>query len=387
MTRRAATKPGTNRWIGAAAKGLLLLSSAGIAVGFMELAVRTVLPQQLIQVRPDIWMPDDGLGWVVRPDLETTINTGERTVRVRTDVDGFRIGETGRVDAGADAAEVLVLGDSFMQALQVEHEQSLPGLIEARLGASLPGRRVVVRNAGVDGWDPSQYAIRLAGRLADDPPDLVVVAFYLGNDMIRARRDHVPPRTPVEVHRLRWPRSLGRGEIVDALLYPVNDALEVRSHLFALVKARLRGVLLRLGLSADYVPIGVLRSEAQDPMWDVTTEVLADMHARAAERGVSFLVVLIPPPFAVDPRVAEQIRAGFDLDEREIDARQPARLIEARLDALGVPTVSVLQPFTDAADSGVQLYGDVDRHLSPVGHETLYDLIEPSLVHALEIRR
>src|SRR5262249_43497278 len=96
---------------------LVGLFSLFLALGAAEVAVRIVAPQQLILKRADIWKPRDTLGWDHRPNVNTTINTGERTVQVRTDSDGFRIG---RNDPPAGGSQVLLIGDSFAEALQVE---------------------------------------------------------------------------------------------------------------------------------------------------------------------------------------------------------------------------------------------------------------------------
>src|SRR5256714_14878773 len=91
--------------------------SLGLACGLAELLVRLAAPQQLIVKRPDIWQPVDTLGWNHRPNVSTTINTGERTIHLYTDRDGFRVGRAGRVEA---KRRILLLGDSFMEARSEE---------------------------------------------------------------------------------------------------------------------------------------------------------------------------------------------------------------------------------------------------------------------------
>src|SRR2546421_5783302 len=96
----------------------------GVALGLGELAVRWLAPQELIVKRPDIWRAVDTLGWVHWPELNTTINTGDRTVRLITDRDGFRVGAAGR---GEGKKRVLLLGDSFMEAGEGELEPGRAG--------------------------------------------------------------------------------------------------------------------------------------------------------------------------------------------------------------------------------------------------------------------
>src|SRR5213593_2383758 len=150
----------------------LLCVSLGVACALGELLVRLVAPQQLILTHPEIWQPVDTLGWAHRPHVNTTINRGEGTVRVITDRDGYRVGRGARVEA---RRRILLLGDSYMEALQVEYEQSFAGLLEARLAERL-GEPDAIRNPGVSGWDPSQYLIEARRDIGREPFDLVLVS-------------------------------------------------------------------------------------------------------------------------------------------------------------------------------------------------------------------
>jgi hypothetical protein len=138
----------------------LLAVALCIALLGAELSVRVLAPQQLILKRTDIWQPADTLGWIHRPNVNTTINTGERAVHFRTDQDGYRVARSGRRE-DADQT-VLLLGDSFMEALQVDYEQSLPGLLDVRLSSGLHGT-IAVRNAGVGGGIPTSICCICGG--------------------------------------------------------------------------------------------------------------------------------------------------------------------------------------------------------------------------------
>ena len=105
----------------------LMGGSLVVALVLAELLVRQVAPQQLIIIRPGVWQPADSVGYVFRSNLDTEINTGERTVGLSTDDAGFRVGSNGRADGDR---HLLLIGDSFMAALQVSYEQSLAGLME-----------------------------------------------------------------------------------------------------------------------------------------------------------------------------------------------------------------------------------------------------------------
>lgn len=349
--------------------------SSLLVLGAGEVLVRLVAPQQLVLRRPDVWQAMDGLGWVHRPGVDAAINTGERTVRFITDERGFRVGSTAPVGA---RWRILLLGDSFMEAMQVEYEQSTAGLLEEGLRRRL-GAPVAVRNAAVGGWDPPQYLLQARAVLPRERVDLVLVALYLGNDVVPARIEHIPPRPPAEVHPLRVPRSLAAKELVDAIAYPVNDFLEVRSHLFTFLKRRGEMLLMRLGLTAEYFPVELLRREADSPRWAVTADICRDIAEVAREHGASTLFALIPTPFQVDSTEFWTFVRGFRIDPATVDLEQPNRLLARELRARGLRVVDVLPAFRDAHGTGGRLYGRVDRHFSPAGHELLAHLLEPIL--------
>jgi hypothetical protein len=350
-----------------------------VALLLAEVVVRLVAPQQLIEVRPDIWAPADSVGWVNRADVRTTINTGEGTVHLYTDAEGMRVGASGRHDA---PTRVLIIGDSFMEALQVEYEKSFAALLETSLAAQL-GRPVAVYDAGVDGWDPPQYLIRARQLLNGRHYGAVVVAVYLGNDVVTHRVDYIPPRVPTVHHRLRVPRRPSWGELVDAVLRPANDILKTRSDLYILGRTQLHTLLMRLGLTGEYFPEELRRSQAASPRWDITADLCRDIAVSARAHGVPTLFVLIPTPFALDSATFDQARRGFGLRPEDVDLDQPTKKMAAALGARGLDFLDVLPGFRAAAARGSALYGHVDRHLTPAGHVLLTQLVTPALAAAL----
>lgn len=357
----------------AAVNCMLLMVSFIVAAGLAELAIRLIMPQQLIQIRPDLWQPADTVGWLHRPNVSVHINTGERDVTVHTDADGYRVGSQGRLDADT---QVLLIGDSFMEALQVEHEQSVAYLLEQSLSGAL-GRSVAVRNSGVAGWGPSQYLLRARTLLQHDSFALIVVAVFVGNDASMKHTAYFPPREPAERRRFRLPRSARGDELKGALLAPLNDALETRSHLFVVLKNQLSTLRMRLGLTAQYFPNEYRLDEAASRRWDTTADIARQIAEDASAHGTPTLFVLVPEAFQVYPaRFTEYVR-GFGIDSSTVDIDQPGRLLLDAFLARGLCTRNLLSGFRYAADAAPPLFGEIDQHLSPAGHTVMTSLITP----------
>lgn len=350
---------------------ILLAISLGVALVVGEVIVRLAAPQQLIMVRPDIWAPADSLGWHHASGLDTEVNTGERTVRFVTDSEGFRVGAEGRRTA---SDSILLIGDSFVAALQVEYEESLAGLIEDSIsGAS--GTGVAVRNSGVGAWGPWHYLIFGRRRLAAHTYDLVLVSVFVGNDIVQQRRDYIEPRTPAARPRFRIPLTFLPRDWIEGVARPINEALESRSHLYVLLKNRSESLRIRLGLTSLYVPKGIIAERADGPEWEVTGNILADLAAVAESHDVPMVFVLIPARYQVNEDLFRGHARAFGIDSSTVELEQPNRRLREELIARGLEVVDVLPAFRAAAGRGQRLYGTIDPHLTPAGHTVLFDLL------------
>jgi len=124
------------------------------------------LPADALQVFP----PE--LGFAYKPNLNVILWHPEAGFwTLRTDPRGFANTDP----ALQDGADVVVLGDSFMQGVLVEPEESFP----ARLAAET-GRRVL--NLGIPGWDAYQYPIALRQFGLRARPRVVVAGIFGTND-------------------------------------------------------------------------------------------------------------------------------------------------------------------------------------------------------------
>lgn len=378
------TRARVRRWTGRIA---LVLVSLLVGILLSEGLVRIVAPQPLVQIRPDIWMPVDGLGHQLAPDLDTTINTGEGTIRFLTDDKGRRIGLQGPPHG---EQKILAVGDSFLEGLQVEYEE----LVTTRLGGLLEGHapprgltgtrasRYAVTSVGVRDWNPNHYYLRARDELAEDDYDLVLVFVFVGNDIISGARTYYPAR-PRRARPIRMPRSVDYRELVDAWIHPIHLQLRVqlraRSHLAVLLNRRFLNLALRLGLSRRPLDSIYLTSGADSPRWTTTVRVLRKTVDLATRTGARAMVILIPPDFAIDAAMGTDYAAGSGVDVALVDLAQPTRLLSRKLRHAGVVALDPTARFEALFESGITLYGKVDRHLNPRGHEELARFIWPAV--------
>jgi hypothetical protein len=77
---------------------------------------------------------------------------------------------------------ILVLGDSYVEALQVALENSFPALLEKKLNENSPSLKFEVLNLGQSGFGTADEYMRYLNFGLQYHPDLVVLAFLTGND-------------------------------------------------------------------------------------------------------------------------------------------------------------------------------------------------------------
>lgn len=358
----------------------------------LELGVRLLEPQQLITLRPDIWQPAETFGWRHAPDADTSINVGEGDVRWRTDERGHRVGDAPPTadSAGKPMLRVLTLGDSFLEAIQVAFEDTTTAQLASRLHQEL-AEPVRVVNTGVGGWGPEQYLLEARAELenhASGTYDAVIVFVFVGNDRVYRRRNTYSPSQVAAPRNLRLPRALSKRELIDAVAYPINNALERRSHLFTLLKNRAKFLLMRVGLSAHHFPATLIRArngitaDGSAP-WALTAEVLTDIRSLTADHDLPMLVVLLPGVYQVDTDLGGQYAQSSGLAPEDYDLTLPSELLAPSLDAASLTWIDTLpslrQAHQDAMAAGRRpaLYGAVDTHLAPAGHRVVAEAILP----------
>lgn len=133
-----------------------------------------------------VWQEDFGVLSI--PGARGTYKDEGRAV-VEINSQGFRDIER-RTDKPANTFRIAVLGDSFIEAIEVDRRDTLPAVLERRLSGcgALNAQRVEVLNFGVRSFGPAQELLLLKERVLQYQPDIVLLAFYPGNDVLNASR-------------------------------------------------------------------------------------------------------------------------------------------------------------------------------------------------------
>lgn len=157
---------------------IALLVSTVLSLAVAEAALRIVGVSY-----PNFYGPDPDRGWALRPGASGWWRK-EGDAHVRINSDGLR-DEEHPVAKPAGEIRIAVLGDSCAEALQVPAEKTFWALLEKELARcpAVAGRRVEALDFGVSGYGTAQELLTLRHHVWKYDPDLVLLAFYSGNDV------------------------------------------------------------------------------------------------------------------------------------------------------------------------------------------------------------
>jgi hypothetical protein len=258
-----------------------------------------------------------------------------------------------------DRFRIVALGDSFAFGV-VPYPDNYLTLLEQALDRERPP--VDVLNMGIPRTGPvEQLSLLLREGLSFDP-DLVLVSFFVGNDLLDVGR------------ALRRSRSLAdRSYVLSLLRYALvlrpkvepsqvygqrqydDDAPTFGERAFLEVVAR-RAVVFR----TDWAQV--------DEVYERTVTTLQEMRHACRRHGAGLSVVLIPEEVQVDPMLQETLIAGFARYRRDnTDFLRPNRLLSERLTELGFDVLDLYPPFAEQS-AHRRLYKPRDTHWNIAGN-------------------
>ena len=156
---------------------VLLTASLLFSLLLAEIVLRCFVDQETKRLA----VYDRELGWTGRPNGEGVYIRKKDNIRT-----SFRYNELGFRDEGVSekvsgTTRVLLLGDSFLESLEVEYEQIFHELFETNLNANGTDRYDVV-NVSSQGYSTAQELLALRKYRDIVRPDVVMLVIYTGND-------------------------------------------------------------------------------------------------------------------------------------------------------------------------------------------------------------
>ena len=285
---------------------------------------------------------DPDLGWKLKPGASGEWK-GEGESFVRVNSEGLRDREHTKAKP-PNTLRVAVLGDSFTEAIHVPVEQTFWSKLERKLGNcdAVKGRKnVEVLNFGVQGYGTAQQLIMLRKKVWDYNPDIVVLAFYIGNDVInnspKLEYDRYRPFFVYDASGKLVPdmafRNLApidRNERAVSFVDRLPGWIVNNSRILQVAKKADLDMKKRQ-LSKDFTALSAKNLQQPEDAawreaWRVTEGLIVTMRNEVVQKKADFLVVTIGDPIQVGRDV--KIRKDFTTHNNIQDLFYPNRRLE-----------------------------------------------------------
>lgn len=295
----------------------LLVSMVSIVTGLILLeAMLRVIPFPFVKyleeqrsVRQDkqevhpkgLYAIHPAIGWTLTPGFGGEFKKDDFHIHIQANADGLRDIDYGKKQE--EAFRILGLGDSFAFGWGVESEQSFFKVLEKMLNKRIrsfappPFRRYEAINAGIPGFGTYEALALTKSVGLKYEPDLVVLAFYEGNDY---KNNGDAPR---------------KREIRDGYLADVTNEkpffvrkITSSSVLAAFIESRMASIFHKTGFTKDF---------------QKTKDYLLDLKSALDRKRIPLVLMFIP-----DQDAAVYTRSGF---KRGIDRLlRGTNLLDAR---------------------------------------------------------
>jgi hypothetical protein len=376
---------------------LLIGFGLGCAALALEFGVRLLIP-----VSDFFWQSDPVTGVKLAANKRGRfVRAGLFDVQIKTNSHGFHDREH-TYEKSVGMKRVVILGDSYMEALQVRFDSSLAALLQKQLR----NRSVSVEtiNLGVSAFGTGREYLMLREYGVKYRPD-VVLLFFVGNDLINnSFRLEGTPYVPYPL--LDRNQKLARDAAGEPRFTPIHDPrsqvasltnfLKDYSKAYALLRAtierapRIHELFFRVGIMASPAVAGapsrgslglfeIYKTEESDALresWMLTENLLLEIKLLTEKQGARFGVVLVPAPWEVYPRIWQSILDRVPtMRQVSLDLDKPSRRLTSFLESQGVAYVDLLPGFRQRIADSPNLFFHPDNHWTAAGHQLATDLV------------
>ncbi len=349
----------------------MLLMVPGILAAIVsgELFIRLLSPQRLDN-NLACFEPDSMLVFSMQEGYRTIHSSFEFSVPVEINSLGLRDREL--QPKSSHVTRIVGLGDSFTFGNGVTIEQTFLKRLEACI--STPSDPVEVINCGVPAYGPLQEHRFLNKYRSRLQPNIVLLAFFVGNDFNESSDlyDNMgnPTLRVVDGNLVSILSGEREHSVIRRVTQPLRAFLSTSSHLYIFLRDRSSQLLSRFGLRPFNLPPDFCRREFSERMqrnWEYTQTILQHAAQQTAEHNERFIVLILPTSYQVYQATWDEYIAALQLDPREYDLEKPQRLLKEFFSHHGIEWVDAL-PVLRNKIIGPPLFFSVDGHLTPEGH-------------------
>lgn len=378
----------------------MALGSIGLALCLLELLAH-LLPMPYPLAQNQFYACHTGLGWTGQPGYEGVIEGPHFRQAVSFNSLGMHDTEH-PLEKPAETFRILMLGDSYVHAVQVPETATAHQRLEENLAQEAPPN-VEVISGGVINWGTNQQLLFYRSQGRRFQPDLVLLLFFIGNDFldnlpgnvmtVRGRNCYAPYFTLCEGRLqpdpLRYAPGLRhRSEAcapVRRSLFEGMGWLYQHSRLYQqleplLIQYQPRPVFGR-AYPSSFSALYLEPEEAElERAWQVTLATIAQLRREVEADGSRFALAIVSPAIVVQLAAltpAEQARFLADNPAfAQAQADRPNQRLAGFLANEKIPFIDLTGPMSQhLAANHLPLYIVGEGHWTAEGNRVVADLL------------
>lgn len=306
----------------------------------------------------------------MKPNLNVRLATSEYNVNFRTNSIGLR-GTKEILVKKSNETRIMILGDSFIQAPDVDIQNTMSRILEKMLNDnfSVLGIQYNVLNIARSGWTPTNEREFLEKNLQFFSPDIVLLFVYVGNDFHETIVQN-------NYFKTNSKSSSGLKIIVNRFLNGIRNIM-FSSIFFTFISTR----------SIYKWPMGRPNQPFYDPHFPngdanifkkeynniinltyqvIETEIL-NIKNICMSNDISFYLFIIPTKEQVDSLKLHETVEFLKVDMDQIDLNKPQRILTELAIQHNIKVFDLLEVLREAGKKQ-SVYYEIDSHWNNFGH-------------------
>jgi len=255
----------------------------------------------------------------------------------------------------AKGYRIVALGDSFAFGV-VPYQDNYLTLAESQLQKE--HHEVDLLNMGIIGIGPKDYLSLLIREGLAFKPDLVLLSFFVGNDFSGARKHHFYDYSYVAslIHRVATVWHNYEGNIFYGNGEYCDDCPSMSADQYLNIAKSRSGMYVK----GD----GLFPRSLDNALF-----YLERVKNICKERGIDYVVAIIPDELQVNPELRREVRQKFypNVKDDQWETTLPNRALASRLSRLGIDNLDLYDEFA-AAGARQRLYKLQDTHWNVAGN-------------------
>lgn len=349
-----------------------------ISLALAEILLRLLLPQNL-----NYTAFDGNLMYKHIPSLEFKYFRQEFSNTIKFNSKGLRDYEY-EYKKNSNVQRVLILGDSFPEALQVSLNETFAKILEQKL--SNKGKNYEVINAGTGGYGTENELLFFEFEGIKYSPNFVLLAFApndiddnLLSPLISIENGKLAKNIPVKA-------SLPKIAMLQCSRYLHLCSLAQKVLLQGLKENEfVRVIFDKLRISSNGNSKKVTSKPGQDIYLKKESEIfkkglneafliISELDKAMKKNNIKFAILLIPSREQVDEGMYRKFLQKHNLNERDIDIAKLQKLVGEFAESNGITILNPLD-YLRERNANNSFYFNVDGHFNREGHKQIAEFL------------